>query len=366
MKLILPLIISIVSLGNLAVAEQPRPDPVKIGVVLPLTGEYGTWGERVRQGLELALEDTKHPFALDFQDEGNCDSKTTLGAVTKFLSVDGLKIVFMGCLAGTKAVGPIALREGALLLSTGLLDDEVYAKKYPVVNLATQLSTESRFLAAHIAKKGARKVALLHWPDAFGEEFARSLARELKDRGIEVPFSDSSLTMGADFRSVILRIRQTGADAVATNLGDAQIQSFMKQLKETQVSLQVFSNYVVETNTAPTELLNGIEYTYPVNASENAADKLKFDARFAARFKGEQPSANTYFAYDGLVALDMALDACKVTDTSCIRSYFLDQVHTGLSGAVHFLPDGSNLRPFGAKRVEKSGFVWLERDLKLK
>ncbi len=341
-----------------AVAEQV---PVRIGVALPLTGEYGTWGERVRQGLLLAQEDTKHRFSFNFQDEANCDARATLSAVHTFLSVDNTKILFMGCLAGTKAAAPVAAREGAILFSTGLLDDEVYAKRYPVINLATQLSTESRYLAAHIRSTGMKKVALLRWPDAFGEEFARSLKDELQRFNIEVPMDESTSTMGADYRSILLRVKQSGADALATNLGDAQIRNLMRQVRDNQLKLRIFSNYVVETNTAPATLLNGVEYTYPVNAADESEEKRRFDTRFKERFGGEAPSANSYFAYDGLRILDDALQHCLPSEPGCVRAVILKSKRAGLSGQVSFQPDGSNERPYGIKRIENGKFVWLHR-----
>ena len=358
MKLIHNLLVAAIFLSPLSgLAEGESNDPITIGVALPLTGEVGTWGERIRQGLTLALEDTKHNFKLDYQDEGNCDAKATLSAVNKFLSIDHTKLLFMGCLSGTKAAGPLAKRDGAIMFSTGLLDEEVYALGYPVINLATQLATESHFLAPLIESRGFKRVALLRWPDPFGEEFARSLKAELLARKIEVPYDESAI-MNSDYRSIIQKMKLLGVDSVATSLGDAQIRSLVKQLKESGLKIPVVSNYIVETNTTPSELLNGVEYTYPRNSAEGTSAKEKFDQRFTAKF-GNAPSVNSYFAYDGLLALDLALDKCLANDSKCIFSFITANVREGLSGEVHFEANGSNIRPYGVKRVEQGRFIWV-------
>ena len=347
----------------LANATPPDTTPVKIGVALPLTGEFATWGERIRQGFTLALEDVHHRIELDYQDEANCDAKASLSAVKKFSSVDNTKIWIMGCLAGTKAAGPLAKRGNALMLSTGLLDDEVYTLGYPVINLATQISTEAKFLAAHIQSRGLKKAAILHWPDAFGEEFGRALKEQFSQRSIESSYVESSI-MGSDFRSIIEKIRISHADFIVSQLGDAQIQIFMKQMKELGMTLPVFSSYVVETNNAPTDILNGIEYAYPLNSSEGSPEKNKFDMRFESRFGGA-PSANTYFAYDGLLLLDKAFDACQSSDTKCVLSFITKNARSGISGEVTYKSDGSSVRPYGIKKIENSKFIWLNKKVAL-
>ena len=343
-------------------AQSSQAAPIDIGVILPLTGEFAVWGERIRQGLLLAAEDSTHKFTLHFEDEGNCEATRTVNAVNALLSNKKIRLLFMGCLAGTKAAAPMVARSGGLMLSTGLLDDDVYRQKYPIINLATQLSTEAKYLAAHVDRKGYKSVALLRWPDAFGEELARALREELKTRHIAVVYDDSTSTMGHDFRAIFPAMLARRPDVIVTNLGDPQILTFMKQLRESGKDTPVLSNYVVQTNSAPTAVLDGIEYTYPLNKSDSTSEKELFDKRFMARFGNEAtPSANTYFAYDGLLALDAALQRCGAIDTGCIRSRIISDMKTGLSGEVKFNQDGSNDRPYGIKRIEGGQFHWMSQ-----
>ena len=98
------LLASLVFLSTVVSVSADEPQrPITIGVALPLTGEDGTWGEHVRQGLELGRADAKHHLTFDYQDEGNCLAQQSVNAVNKFLSLGSGKILFMGCLAGTKA-----------------------------------------------------------------------------------------------------------------------------------------------------------------------------------------------------------------------------------------------------------------------
>ena len=345
-------------------AAPPKPEgALRVGVILPLSGDFATWGERIRQGLTLAAEDTTHRFTLEYADESGCDTKLSMTNATKLLA-QKVRVFFMGCLGGTKAVAPVAARQGALIFSAGLLDQQVLRQDLPLINLTTQLATEARYLAVAVAKRGMRKAAILRSPDAFGEELARWLKLELDKREVKVVFDDATAPAGNDYRTTIVRLRQHRPDALIVQLGDSQLAVFMRQLRESGISIPVFSNYVIEANSSPSAAFEGIVYTYPVNSAEGSAVKQAFDRRFTERFgAGTQPSANTYFAYDGLRLLDEAVSVCGSIDAKCIFSTITGAPRKGISGDLVFNADGSIMRPYGIKKIEHGAFVWLSKEI---
>lgn len=60
---------------SLAAAPEQQKEPIPLGFIAPLTGEYANWGERIKKATILALEDTKHKFELNIQDGGNCEPR---------------------------------------------------------------------------------------------------------------------------------------------------------------------------------------------------------------------------------------------------------------------------------------------------
>jgi ABC-type branched-subunit amino acid transport system substrate-binding protein len=127
--------------------------------------------------------DRRALLPLEYHDEGlSCDNAhRSLTAGRKLLD-ENVKIFIIGCLSGTKVMGPVAKRHGALLFSPGLLDRDVLAHQYPVINLATEIAREAGYLSQIIIAAGAKRIASLRAPDAFGEEFAERLAADLAAR----------------------------------------------------------------------------------------------------------------------------------------------------------------------------------------
>ncbi len=349
----------------LSFAEAPRT--TKIGVLLPLTGEFAAWGEGIRRAIQLVEDRFANLFAFQFEDEGNCEPQKSVAGFQKFIT-DGVQYAIVGCLAGTKAVLPIAKRHEILLLSVGLLDDNIFSQTSQLVNLATQLSTESRYLAAHVSSKGFKRPAIIHWDDPFSNEFASTLVSEFAMRGVTVVDHQAVNPKDMDYRTLLLRIAQQKPDAICFNMGQDQQGIILKQMRTLKIDVPVFTNYVFETPSALTLgiLSNNVEYSFPLNSAELSPEKAQFDQEFQSRF-GVAPTANSYFVCDGLVLLENAFKKCGPIDVSCVGDFFKSTTKfAGLSGAVSFHSNGSNDRPYGIKKVENGKFVWVSKVVELK
>jgi branched-chain amino acid transport system substrate-binding protein len=349
---------------SFAAAASKATTPVQVGVLLPLTGEFASWGEGIRRAIELAAETEHSRFSFQFEDEGNCEARRSVSGFQKLRS-GGVSFFIVGCLAGTKAILPIAKRQQVLLLSVGLLDDHVFSETSQLVNLATQLSTESRYLAMRVASRGFKRPAIIHWQDPFSNEFAETLATELRNRGVKVATQEAVDPKDADYRTVLLRVKKANPDTLCFNVGQDQQGILLRQAHDLGIRVPIFSNYVFETATALTlgQHSNNVEYSFPLNSADGSTKKANFDQLFESRYGvGSHPTPNSYFVRDGLTLLEKAFLKCAVTDPVCVGDYFKSTAHfSGLSGEVSFRTNGSNDRPYGIKRIEKGRFVWVEK-----
>ena len=68
-------------------AELPRT----IGVILPLTGDFGFFGEEARRGIELAFEEIEKAYPARFQlviEDDGCKAKNAVTAYEKLVTVE--------------------------------------------------------------------------------------------------------------------------------------------------------------------------------------------------------------------------------------------------------------------------------------
>jgi branched-chain amino acid transport system substrate-binding protein len=340
------------------------PTTLKIGVILPLSGGWASWGQRIREGIELSKDRFRNPIEFSFDDEGTCEAKKGILAARKFFFED-IKILVVGCVATIKALLPEAKKRGVVIFAAGLLDRESFNRGAMVVSLATQVGTEAIAQAKYIEGQSYKSVAFIRPQEAFGEELVSVLNAELNQRKIKVLFDDNDSFSTNDFTASILKIKRDKPEVIIINLGESQQLAFMKALRESGSTVPVLSTYGLESNSTSSEnvkSLEGITYTYPFNSASESSNKLSFDRSFAQKFgEDKKPNANVYFVSDGLSFLDHALNKCAGTDTSCIFDHFIKLGSIeGLSGAVTFRNDGSTDRPYKIKRVVNGKFTWLK------
>lgn len=283
----------------------------------------------------------------------------------KFLNIDNFKIIIgPGCVTGLRAILPLIEEHNALTFSTGLLDDVIFEESDNVLNFATQISTEAKFMAEEISSTHIKSVAIVHGKNFFGEEFARALQEDLQSKNIIVNSVQSSDLDEKDFRTIITKLMEDNPEVIAVHQGQTQMGLFARQSTEFDVNSDLYMYYGVESESskqAGGKALNDIFYTFPINHAEDSKEKKEFERRYAGKFNGKIPSPTSYFVYDGMMLLDKALDECSQDDTGCIKAFFENYgVYEGISGKMEFTEKGTQ-RPFGIKTIQNGEYVWVKK-----
>lgn len=104
--------------------KERKPEIIKIGGILPLTGDAAQWGIPPRNGAQLAVDEINAKggvagkrLVLTVEDT-RCEPKEGVSAFSKLLAEQDIKIVLGGvCSSVTLAVAPLAERNHILLVS---------------------------------------------------------------------------------------------------------------------------------------------------------------------------------------------------------------------------------------------------------
>src|SRR6187402_2557156 len=97
---------------------------VKIGVMLPLTGEGATWGNNAKNAIQLAIDEidrrpTRFKYKFIFEDS-RTDAKTAVTSFTKLTQVDKVKYSIVDMISSNVlAIAPIANKDKVIILSPG-------------------------------------------------------------------------------------------------------------------------------------------------------------------------------------------------------------------------------------------------------
>ena len=260
-------VVALVSLGLVLAAG----DPIKVGVVLPLTGEQAKFGEIEKNSFVMGVEEINksggingRPIDLMMEDD---TGKPDVGrsAIEKLISQDKV-IVVTGGYSSSVTYGVCAAaqqRKIPFLVTTGSADkiteqgwDYVFRIGPPVSEYPKALNS---FLAEVVKPK---TVAILYENTLFGQSGSKEFAQQCESAGIKVLMKEGYEAGAVDFKPLLIKVKAAKPDFVymISYVMDAAL--LMRQSKELNFNPKLFVG-------------GGAGFTLPEFAS-NAGDAAEY------------------------------------------------------------------------------------------
>lgn len=286
--------------------------PIKVGVLLPLSGDVAIFGEKAREGFQLAESlYPKDRVEFIYEDTGGYDASSGVRAANKLLSIDKVDFL-LGPYGPEQALGivPLTKETNVPIFAFSLCSKSFIPYKnlfcgYP--SSEEQLQTALPF----IQKTGLKKLALIMENSDYGIETDQIMRQKAAATGYSIVLNELIQPKDKDFRSTIAKILSKHPDGIFIAVIDpGQAFNFFKQLYETgyrgtriayiDVDPKYLSEYgeIAESIYAPGVL--------PNNYSE------KFTRMFKEKY-GKEPDLYSAVAYD---ITRVTLDTAKENDWS--------------------------------------------------
>lgn len=251
------------------VSETPAPsEPIRVGVLLPLTGDAASYGEAGRNVIQLAFDEINASGGVNGKqlelilEDGKCSGKDAANAMQKLVNVDQVKVVIGGfCSSESLAAVPIAEQKKVVLFSAGSSSPDLTGKSPFFMRNYPSDASQGQVLADVALKRDWKKVAFmqeqLDYPlgiyKAFSEQFEKSGGTLLKEE---------FATTTTDFRSSLTKLRAQKPDALfIDSQTPASGERVLRQVKELKWSVPLFVSDVVpgdaKTVEANAEALEG-------------------------------------------------------------------------------------------------------------
>ena len=281
-------------------APASAADPIKIGVVTPLSGTYSPIGQQVRWGLELATKEVNanggimgRQIQLMFEDEEANPSVAVQKAEKLFESekVDFLTGTVNS--GSTLAVGQTAERAGKLIATTVSFADSITGDKCSpnVFRVNARAGQQSAALAAWVAKPKA-KVYFLGPDYEMGRSTVATFKRTIEGLGASSVGEVFAPLDSKDYTQYFGQLRQARPEVLYTSVAGndtvrllTQMQDFglLGNLLVVGASGTVTSQNIGAIGAAANGFTTGVGYSTQI---DNPANK-KFVAAFNAAYKAD-------------------------------------------------------------------------------
>jgi len=350
-KTIIWLIVAIVVIAGIwwGVSRKPtKEEVIKIGAILPLTGNVASYGQSAKNAIELAVNEINSQGGIKgrllqiIYEDGKCNGKEASTAAHKLIEVDKVKIILGGeCSAEVLAEAPITEANKVILFSSFASHPDITnAGDYVFRNMVNDLQG-GRDAARMIKEK---KVAALVESTEYAQALEKVFKEELEKLGKMIIAEENYNPGEKDFRSHLIKIKKKKPEAIFVNCQNVISGGLaVKQIREMGLEIPIYSMIVFsgkDALSAAGEAADGVIFADAPGLNKNNPKAVEFLNRYKEKY-GEP--ANEYLVgakYDAVYLIANALKKCN-EDTDCIRDYLYGvEEYNGVIGKYRFDKNG--------------------------
>jgi branched-chain amino acid transport system substrate-binding protein len=327
-------------LSATAISGAYAADPIKIGVVTPLSGTYAGIGQQVKWGLELATKEVNaaggimgRQVELTFEDE-EANPSVAVQKADKLFQVGKVDFLTGTVNSGsTLAVGQVAERAGKLIATTVSFADSITGDKCSpnVYRVNARAGQQSAALAVWLSKERPKAQVFYLGPDY---EMGRSTVAAFKSSAEKVGASSTGEIFAPldskDYTQYFGQLRAAKPQVLYTSVAGndtvrlfTQLQEFglLNNLTVVGASGTVTAQNIGAIGKAAEGFVTGVGYSAEIDTPENK----KFVAAFKAANNAD-PDLYGADSYGLIYAYKAAVEKAKSTDTDKIRAAFGDLI----------------------------------------
>lgn len=321
-----------------------REHSLKLGLMLPMTGDYGAAGQNMQKGMELALDDYKkaHPGVVitTVIEDDAYNARMGVTAYKKLMEVDKVDAILMASTPVIDAIHKDVVKSGIPVIqlgvqTAGVADDNIIqfspAAEAPIGFLARYLGENSNFYSKKVAVVYDNSPAQISFFQAFKDNYKKDFTPFVVNSKNDLQDYATKIANGKYGAVVVIESPQNGAllsKDLLTLDSTMPLLAFDAQL---QTGFADFGRILGDTNK-----INGAISMW---FKSGKADLFKQE--FKAKY-GEEPGFLADFAYD---MINTTLATYDENDATWVNNLKKFNDPDGVSGAISFDADGVRMQP---------------------
>ncbi len=335
--------------------QSPQVHAIRIAANLPMTGALATYGAAVREGANMALEETpstagvnQPKITVDWQDNAS-DPKTSVSIFQK-QALNQPIVYVSGVKPQTMAIKDEVAKLG---IPHFVWIFDAHINQGARNNLRTWVSykIEPPVYLDYIKRQGAKRIAITYvqLPHTV-EEFEKILVPELKAQGDKELFVEAYDFGRSDFKDIAVKIAKFKPDLIILNGFQSDLVGLTRSLRPLSVikdgnTIATYDLLDAAKILGPEEI-EGIRIVAPIFETRPESSAIAdWRKRFEAKY-GRQPLYTHAFAYDMIGAIRAAAQKLVLPASNEQWINALREVDTqGITGPIKFDSDGDMITP---------------------
>ncbi len=340
---------------------QQEEETLKIGILVPLSGEVKTFGESTRNGAMLAFE-AAIADGLDIEivvADSKCDAQEGANAANKLIFEDGVSMILGPVCSGAAIpVSEIAQANDVLMLTATATNPSVTINEdgsnKDMIFRACFLDPFQGTVVAKLAidDLGAQTCAILY---DMGDDYVKGLAEYIQssftDLGGEVLVYEAYTSTDTDFSAILGKVAAADPDVIFIPDYYDKVNLIAAQLVEKGIEKPLIGCDGWDSAELNTELISEGYFSNHYSPADERAIVQDFIANYEAAY-GTQPDALATLGYDAANMLIQAIKEADSTDATAIRDALAAEEFEGVSGNITFDANGDPIKSAAVVQIQ--------------
>ncbi len=356
--------------GRIGCGPEPEKE-IKIGVILPLTGDGSAYGQKEKNGIELAITKTNETGGIEgkqirviYEDSKGIPTPA-VSALNKLITKDKVKAVIGGAFSSpTLAMLPLIDKNKVIMISpTASSPDLSNSSEYFFRVWPSDVTEGSITAKIGINRMKLKTFAVLHGNNDYGLGLNKVFKKTVEEHDGNVLIVETYNEGDTDFRAQLTKIKKFSPEAIYLAGYYKEFTKILIQSKEMGIKSQFLS---CGTFHEPEIIKNagtsaeGVVFVQPY--FDKNSDDLSIQD-FVKHYENKFGVEAGVYAAHGYDAMMVLIEAIKIGGISSdgIKDALLSlKDFHGVTGKTTFIKGGDVIKPFRVMSVKNGEFIDFE------
>ncbi len=318
--------LSLLLAGCLVTAFSAQADII-IGVAGPFTGPNATYGDQYWHGATQAAEDINAAGGINgqkiklVQGDDACEPKQAVAVANRLVDQEKVQaVVGHFCSSSTMPASEVYNDAGIIAITPGSTNPQITERGMADMFRMCGRDDQQGLVASDyiVDKLHAKRVAVIHDKDTYGQGLADATKAALNKRGVTEVMYEGLSRGEKDFNALVTKISAAKPDVVFFGGCHPEAGPLVRQMREQGVKATFFSgdcivNEEMVTAAGGPQYTNGILMTFGKDPRLIPDGKVVIDKFRANKF---EPEGYTLYSYASVQAIAAAFKATGGTDSA--------------------------------------------------
>ena len=347
---------------NLFKKTTSKSEPIKIGHLTPLSGEYAYFGEWESEGVDLAAEIVNQRGGINGQkiaivrEDDRLDPALSAALLGRLIDAQNVQAIIGSPSSDVLlAAAPVADKNKVVMLTALAGSTEISNASDYLFRTYPTTAKKGEQLAAAASRAGFKTAAIIYINNVYGIELAKSVRRRAAELGIEIAAVEGYRKDNTDFAGQLGRIKEKGPQAIFLLGYPRDMELILKQAKDSRIESKYFAPDTFEDPKFRAQAGRFAEDVIYVAPVETMAPE--FIENFKKKYKKE-PNIFNAMTYDAFNLLALAIQRGGNNGESIRNELLKVKDCQGASGIITFDEHGDAInRPLELKTIKEGKSV---------